>query len=160
MRFARDLALAADLSGVAEVDEAAAGELPTVVRTSAERSPHGVDVGEELMYVRSDLRLTPLTVRPHLPRGAVDAHDQVMEPANACLVGADKVDVHHLHWPPRVRFRPSRYPGSPTLCLQTSTTRLQRSRLGDAVLPRQTLVNVAATEVNVGNSRTWQGFQQ
>ena len=77
LRFSRGRALTSDLSSVAGLDEAAAGEPATAIREKAERSPHGVGVGEELLDERGGPRVVPHAVRPHPPRGAVDKHDQV-----------------------------------------------------------------------------------
>ena len=44
--FTRSRVFAADPNGVAVVDVAAAGELPTVVRAGAVRAPHDVHVGD------------------------------------------------------------------------------------------------------------------
>ena len=67
LRLARGRVLAADPSGVAELDVAPAGELPAVVRAEALRAPHAVHVGEKLLHVRDGLRLPLHPVRPHPP---------------------------------------------------------------------------------------------
>ena len=137
--------------GVAEVDVAATGELPTIVRAEASRPPLVVHVGDDLLHVRGRLRFLIHPVRPHPPRGAVHEHDQVDRPPNGRFVGAGQIDMHHLHGPRRARCRPPRYPGAHTLRLHAPSTWLQHARHNYAVLPgrcpQQILAQVACEKM-------------